>query len=284
VLQNTSVEIAPGGVTAFVGPSGSGKSTILQLLLRFYEPDSGKILLDGRELSDLDLNWHRQNIGFLPQESHLFSMSIRANVLLGLSASCAAGLSAFELDRLVQDACSKAHAHEFIMRLPDGYHTNVGERGSLLSGGQRQRIALARAIISDPPILVFDEPTSALDAESEAIVQAALDHVCIGKTTITVAHRLSTIRHASNIVVMKQGRIVEQGDHDQLLARNGEYAGLVAAQRLETSLQDDQPLESPTDVFKYRASMYSDSGLSSTTVGSSFGPWKRVICSPSRCL
>ncbi|GAA98095.1 uncharacterized protein L969DRAFT_16116 [Mixia osmundae IAM 14324] len=234
-LDGASLIMEAGETTALVGESGSGKSTVLQLLLRFYVPASGAITLDDQELDEYSLEWLRDQIGYLPQEPNLFSVSVRDNVVLGIPTAMVKGRSEEELTDLVIIACKRANAHDFIVGLTEGYETNVGERGSLLSGGQRQRVALARAIVSDPPILIFDEPTSALDAESERIVQAALDEACLGKTTIIVAHRLATIRNAHKIVVMQSGRPVEEGTHDSLLEEEGIYSRLVAAQQIHES-------------------------------------------------
>ncbi|KAI9485126.1 putative ABC transporter protein [Zychaea mexicana] len=226
ILKNLNLTISPGMTVAFVGASGSGKSTTIQLLQRFYDPDSGQVFLDGHDLKDLNIRWLRSQIGVVSQEPVLFNMTIRQNLLLGVE------------DRVGQDeieaACQKANCHSFISALPEGYDTLVGEHGGMLSGGQKQRIAIARAILKNPPILLLDEATSALDTQSERIVQHALDAASSGRTTIVVAHRLSTIRNADLIVVMNQGDLIEQGTHGQLVKHGGAYAELVRKQQIET--------------------------------------------------
>jgi len=231
-MEDVSLVVPAGKTTALVGASGSGKSTIVGLVERFYDPVGGSVYLDGHDLQDLNLRWLRQNISLVSQEPTLFATTIAGNIAHGLIGTAHANASGKELQDLIEQAARMSNAHDFITQLPEGYETNVGERGFLLSGGQKQRIAIARAIVSDPKILLLDEATSALDTKSEGVVQAALDVAAQGRTTIVIAHRLSTIKTADNIVVMSQGRIVEQGTHDVLLEKRAAYFNLVEAQRI----------------------------------------------------
>ena len=221
VLSHVSLSVEPGQMIAFVGPSGAGKSTIANLIPRFYEVDSGAILVDGHDIRDVTLESLRAQIGIVPQETVLFSASVRENIRYGrLDAT----------DEEIEAAARDANAHEFIMQFPEGYDTQIGERGLMLSGGQRQRIAIARAILKDPRILILDEATSALDTESEKIVQAALDRLMVGRTSLVIAHRLSTIFGADQIYVIDRGAVREHGTHEELLAANGLYAELYELQ------------------------------------------------------
>jgi ATP-binding cassette subfamily B protein len=216
-LRSISVTVTPGQTVAFVGGTGGGKSTLVKLLLRFYEPSSGAILLDGRPISELDLQGLRRCIGYVAQDSFLADATAAQNISYGLD----------DVSReQVVAAAVAAEAHEFISELPNGYDTEVGERGQKLSGGQRQRIALARAIVRNPRILVLDEATSAVDNETEAAIQRSLERLVLGRTSLIIAHRLSTVRHADCIYVMDAGRIVESGSHDSLLQSRGIYASL----------------------------------------------------------
>ncbi|MEM6312101.1 MAG: ATP-binding cassette domain-containing protein, partial [Pseudomonadota bacterium] len=220
-LQDVSLTIAPGETVAFVGPSGAGKTTIIQMLLRFYDPDSGTISIDGRDIAKLRKEDFRQEIALVPQDPVIFANTARENIRFGRPDAS---------DDDVEAAAKAAAAHEFISELPDGYDRDVGERGVMLSGGQKQRIAIARAILRDAPILLLDEATSALDAESERAVQEAVDHLSRDRTTLIVAHRLATVKKADRIVVLDQGRIVATGRHDQLVADGGLYARLARLQ------------------------------------------------------
>ena len=214
---------------ALVGESGSGKSTVISLIERFYDPDSGVILLDGKNLKSLKLSWLRQQLGLVGQEPVLFNDTIRANIAYGKEGEVS--------EEEIIAAAEAANAHRFISSLSSGYGTSVGERGVQLSGGQKQRIAIARAILRDPKVLLLDEATSALDAESEHTVQEALDRVMVGRTTVVVAHRLSTITGADKIAVIKNGVVAEEGRHEQLLRAfpGGAYASLVALQSSRSS-------------------------------------------------
>jgi ATP-binding cassette subfamily B (MDR/TAP) protein 1 len=232
VMQDVSLLIPAGKKTALVGASGSGKSTIVGLVERFYDPVQGQVFLDGHDISTLNLRWLRQHISLVSQEPTLFGTTIYENIKHGLIGTKFENEGDERQNELVIEAAKMANAHDFIEGLPEGYETNVGERGFLLSGGQKQRIAIARAIVSDPKILLLDEATSALDTKSEGVVQAALEVASAGRTTITIAHRLSTIKDADNIVVMAEGRIIEQGTHDQLLESQGAYYRLVEAQKI----------------------------------------------------
>lgn len=232
VMQDVSLDIPAGKVTALVGASGSGKSTIVGLVERFYDPVQGTVYLDGHDISKLNLRWLRQQMALVSQEPTLFGTTIFNNIRHGLIGTAHEAASEEKQRELVIEAAKKANAHDFVSALPEGYETNVGERGFLLSGGQKQRIAIARAVVSDPKILLLDEATSALDTKSEGVVQAALENAAEGRTTITIAHRLSTIRDAHNIVVMSEGRIVEQGTHNELLEKKTAYYKLVSAQNI----------------------------------------------------
>jgi ATP-binding cassette subfamily B (MDR/TAP) protein 1 len=238
VMDGVSLLIPAGKTTALVGASGCGKSTIVGLVERFYDPVGGQVLLDGRDISRLNLRWLRQHISLVSQEPTLFGTSIYENIRHGLIGTKYENTDAEQQKELVVHAAKMANAHDFVTSLPEGYETNVGERGFLLSGGQKQRIAIARAMVSDPKILLLDEATSALDTKSEGVVQAALDEAAKGRTTIVIAHRLSTIKNADNIVVMSRGRIVEQGTHDQLLENRGAYFSLVEAQRISADKEE----------------------------------------------
>lgn len=240
VLDDFSLHIPAGKVTALVGASGSGKSTIIGLLERWYMLNSGSITLDGRPIEQLNLKWLRKQVQLVQQEPVLFAGSIYDNIASGLAGTQWENDSKDDKLVLVQEAAEIAFAHGFISDLPNGYDTVVGERGGLLSGGQKQRVAIARSIVSKPRILLLDEATSALDPHSEEVVQQALDKVSKGRTTITIAHKLATIRNADNIVVMNQGRIVEQGSHELLLDANGAYARLVHAQDLSVTKSDSE--------------------------------------------
>ena len=220
-LDAVSFVIEPGETVALVGPSGAGKSTVFQLLLRFYDPAGGAIRLDGNALPDLQLDALRESIGLVSQDSVVFSANALENIRYGNLAAT---------DAQVHAAARAAQADEFIVRLADGYDTYLGERGVRLSGGQRQRIAIARALLKNPPLLLLDEATSALDTESERRVQQALDHAMCGRSTLVIAHRFATIVRADRIMVMQDGRIVDTGTHQQLLARGGLYARLAAMQ------------------------------------------------------
>jgi len=224
VIKDMSFIAEPGRVTALVGPSGGGKSTVLNLILRFYEPDGGMILVDGQDISTRSRRSLRQQIGYVGQDVFLFRGSIRENIAFGKPGASE--------DEIVA-AAKAAHAHEFIMAFPSGYDTPVGEHGLQLSGGQRQRVAVARALIKDAPVVLLDEATAALDSESERLVQDAIAHLCEGRTTIVVAHRLHTIMHADRILVVEDGAIVESGRHDDLLRRNGRYASFYRLQLRE---------------------------------------------------
>lgn len=221
VLVDVDLDIKPGEVIALVGPSGAGKSTILGLLARFYDVDAGRVLFEGVDVRQLPLSDLRRALAMVAQEPVLFSGSIRDNIGYGRD-----GASREDIEQAARDA----YAHDFIAGFPEGYDTVIGERGTKLSGGQKQRIALARALIANPRVLILDEATSNLDAESEAAVQAALARIMIGRTTIIVAHRLSTVRDADRIVVIEGARVVEQGGHDELMDRRGTYRRLVEHQ------------------------------------------------------
>lgn len=236
ILKDFNLEMHPGQTTALVGPSGSGKSTIISLVERFYDPNEGQVFLDGIPLPELNIQWLRTQIGLVAQEPVLFATTVWENIAFGLLHTQYEHWSESEKDKLIVHAAKLANAHDFIMQLPQGYQTHVGERASLLSGGQKQRVSIARAVVKNPSILLLDEATSALDTQSEGIVQEALDRAAHGRTTITVAHRLSTIKNADNIVVMKGGIIMEQGKHNDLLdLPEGLYASLVSAQRVHNS-------------------------------------------------
>jgi subfamily B ATP-binding cassette protein MsbA len=218
VLQNVSLAVEPGQTVALVGKSGSGKSTLVNLIPRFYDVSSGNVLLDGIDVRELRLDDLRRQIAYVSQDITLFNDTVAQNIAYGHLAECNADD--------VRAAADAAHASEFILRLPQGFDTLVGENGVLLSGGQRQRIAIARALLKNAPVLILDEATSALDSESEQYIQAALKTLTANRTTLVIAHRLSTIEHAHLIVVLDQGRVVEQGSHEDLLARDGVYAQL----------------------------------------------------------
>ncbi|MGH8931888.1 MAG: ABC transporter ATP-binding protein [Egibacteraceae bacterium] len=220
-LEGFSLTVAPGERIAVVGRSGAGKTTIVSMLLRFFEPREGRILVGGRDARELALAELRGLVGVVAQDTFLFHGSVRDNLLLGRADAS---------DQQIEAAARAARAHDFIAVLPSGYETIVGERGLKLSGGERQRIAIARALLKDAPILVLDEPTSSVDAANEAEIQRSLDELTIGRTTLVIAHRLSTVRTADRIVVLDRGRVVETGRHQALLDRQGAYARLVAAQ------------------------------------------------------
>jgi ATP-binding cassette, subfamily B, bacterial len=220
-LDHVTLDIRPGETVAVVGPSGAGKTTLFQMLLRFYDPQSGAIRLDGTDIRLLDLHTLRGAIGIVPQDTVIFSADAMENIRYGRADAT---------DQEVIQAARLAAAHEFIERLPHGYKSFLGERGVRLSGGQRQRIAIARALLKNPPLLLLDEATSALDAESERLVQGALEAAMVGRTTIIIAHRLATVQRADRIIVMEDGKIVETGTHQSLVALGGIYANLAALQ------------------------------------------------------
>ena len=231
ILAGVTLRADPGQVVALVGATGAGKSTIASILLRFYDVTAGRVLLDGIDLRQVRLEDLRRQLAIVPQESVLFVRSVRDNIGYGRPDATDAEIVA---------AAKAANADDFIRRLPKGYDTVVGERGSTLSGGQRQRIAIARALLCDAPILILDEPTAALDAESEGLVMGALERLMAGRTTFIIAHRLSTVRDADRIVVLEGGRVVEQGRHDELMRRKGTYAHLV---RLQLGGEDEVVLD-----------------------------------------
>ena len=221
VLSDIDLMIQPGEVVALVGRSGAGKSSLVNLIPRFYDPQKGAVLVDGNDLLDVKLESLRSQLGMVPQETILFSGTIRENIAYARA----------EADQdTIESAARTANAHDFIMSLPEGYNTLVGERGVRLSGGERQRVAIARAILADPRILIFDEATSSLDAESERLVQEAMDNLMAGRTTLIIAHRLSTVQHADRIVVLDKGRIVEAGKHAELIEKGGLYSKLYEMQ------------------------------------------------------
>ncbi|HXX73680.1 MAG TPA: ABC transporter ATP-binding protein [Nitrospiraceae bacterium] len=221
VLKGLTVSVRPGERVALVGPSGAGKSTLVKLLMRFYDVTGGAILIDGIDLRDLPLRYVRDHIGFVQQEPFLFNGSVRENILYGNLAAT---------EHQLELAARAARAHEFIVGLPEGYDTWIGERGIKLSVGQKQRVSIARVLLKDPPVVIFDEATSNIDTETEVKIREALNELTKGRTTIIIAHRLSTLHDADRILVMDEGRLVEQGRHDELLSRGGVYATLYEAQ------------------------------------------------------
>ena len=225
VLQNFSLSIQPNTTVALVGSSGGGKSTVVSLLQRFYDVDSGSIMIDGNDIRSLDLAWLRQHIGYVQQEPQMFGLTVKENICYGVTDR---EVSQEEIEQV----CREANAHDFIMKWPKKYETLVGERGIQLSGGQKQRIAIARALLVNPRLLIFDEATSALDSESEHSVQEAIENVVVGRTVVIVAHRLSTIRDATQIVVIDNHQIVDVGKHDELLRRCSKYQDLIKRQNV----------------------------------------------------
>ena len=248
ILKGVSFSVKPGQTVALVGPSGSGKSTIIQMLMRFYNPASGRVTLDGNNITSLNIGWIRDQIGFVGQEPVLFSRTIAENIRMGKPNAT--------MDEIIH-ASKLANAHTFINLLPHKYDTYVGDRGAQLSGGQKQRIAIARGIIKNPKILLLDEATSALDTHSERVVQNALDKASEGRTTIVIAHRLSTIRNADLILVLRNGVVVEAGNHDALMkmGQSGVYYKLAETQQLLTKAstpveEEEVDEDAPEEIFK----------------------------------
>nr|GFA09766.1 ABC transporter B family member 19 [Tanacetum cinerariifolium] len=258
IFRNFSIFFPAGKTVAVVGGSGSGKSTVVSLIERFYDPNEGQILLDNVDIKTLQLRWLRDQIGLVNQEPALFATTILENILYGKPDATTAEIEA---------ATSAANAHSFITLLPNGYNTQVGERGVQLSGGQKQRIAIARAMLKDPKILLLDEATSALDSGSESIVQEALDRLMIGRTTVVVAHRLSTIRNVDSIAVLQQGQIVETGTHEELISKPGAYASLIRFQEMVGNRDFSNP-----STHRTRSSRLSHS-LSRIVVANNAGSW-----------
>lgn len=225
VLRGLNLQVKPGQYVAFVGASGCGKSTAIALLERFYDPDDGQILVDGADISTLNVNTYRSHLALVSQEPNLYGGTIRENILLGTDREDVT-------EAEIVCCCKVANIYEFITSLPNGLDTDVGNKGCLLSGGQKQRVSIARAMIRRPKILLLDEATSALDSESEKVVQAALDAASQGCTTIAVAHRLSTVRRADVIYVFSEGRVIESGSHEALMQTKGIYFELVNLQSL----------------------------------------------------
>jgi subfamily B ATP-binding cassette protein HlyB/CyaB len=221
VIKNVDFEVPAGQIVGVVGPSGSGKSTVAKLIQRMFVPESGRVQIDGVDLAVVDPAWLRRQIGVVLQDNILFNASVRENIALADPS--------MSIDRVIE-AANLAGAHDFILGLPEGYDTVVGERGSSLSGGQRQRVAIARALVTNPRILIFDEATSALDYESEQIIQNNMRRIVEGRTAFIIAHRLSTVRRANRIITIEQGRIVEDGTHDELVRSGGRYAMLYRLQ------------------------------------------------------
>jgi subfamily B ATP-binding cassette protein MsbA len=228
VLRNISLEIRAGEVVAVVGPSGGGKSTLADLIPRFYDVNAGQVTIDGVDVRDLTLQSLRAQMAIVTQFTFLFNDTVRNNIAYGAPSR--------PLEEVIA-AAQAAHAHEFIMALPQGYDTEIGELGVRLSGGQRQRLAIARALLKNAPILILDEATSSLDNESERFVQAAIEELMVGRTVLVIAHRLSTIQRADRILVLANGQIVEEGCHDELLAHNAQYRRLYDLQFHDISLQ-----------------------------------------------
>ncbi|KOS45616.1 hypothetical protein ACN38_g3465 [Penicillium nordicum] len=287
VLDDFSLHIPAGKTTALVGASGSGKSTIVGLIERWYDPLSGTIKLDGQSIDLCNLKWLRQQVRLVQQEPILFAGTVAENIANGLVGTPWENESPVEKLARIQNAAKIAFAHDFITELPSGYDTVIGERGGLLSGGQKQRVAIARSIVSQPRILLLDEATSALDPHAEEVVQQALNNVSKGRTTITIAHKLATIRDADNIVVMENGRILEQGTHNSLLESNGAYARLVRAQDLSVATQDPEYASDSQDETHKEDHVVLAGELTrhSTTTGSisekqlsrdNFDNWKRL--------
>jgi subfamily B ATP-binding cassette protein MsbA len=224
IIKGVSFEVRKGETVALVGPSGGGKSTLSELMERFYDTDSGDILFDGKPIRSFKQESLRAAMSLVSQETILFNDSIRNNIALGNMEAT---------DEEIIAACKVANAHNFIMESPEGYNTNIGDRGAKLSGGQRQRLSIARAVLKNPEFLILDEATSALDTESEKLVQDALTKLLKGRTSVVIAHRLSTIMNADRIFVIDEGRIVEEGKHEELLAKGGVYAKLVELQNVK---------------------------------------------------
>jgi ATP-binding cassette subfamily B protein len=223
VLSGIDLELRPGEMIGLVGPSGAGKSTLIQLLIRFYDPTAGRILVDGIDLRELEIGSYRRQVGMVLQDPYLFHGSLLDNIRYGMEDA--------EPARVIE-AARAAHAHEFICKFPQAYETVIGERGQTLSGGERQRISIARAILHNPRILILDEATSNVDTETERKIQEALDQLVRGRTVIAIAHRLSTLRRADRLVVLKDGKIVETGNHEELLRlENGVFRGLYEMQQ-----------------------------------------------------
>jgi ATP-binding cassette subfamily B (MDR/TAP) protein 1 len=291
VLDEFSLHIPAGKTTALVGASGSGKSTIVGLIERWYNPLSGKVKLDGQTVDQFNLKWLRQNVRLVQQEPVLFSGTVADNIANGLVDTPWEHEPAAEKLVRIQEAAEIAFAHEFITELPNGYDTVIGERGGLLSGGQKQRVAIARSIVAQPRILLLDEATSALDPHAEEVVQKALNNVSKGRTTITIAHKLATIRDADNIVVMESGRILEQGTHISLLESNGAYARLVRAQDLSVTAQGPEEVSNTEDSDEdkhvpltgelSRYSTVTQSGLERQLTRDDFDNWKRLGLLPT---
>jgi ATP-binding cassette, subfamily B, bacterial MsbA len=244
VLRGMSFQGQPGRLTALVGPSGAGKSTVFDLILRFYEVDSGRILLDGQDIAGVSRHSLRSQVAYVGQIVQLFRGTIRENIAFGkIGAS----------DDEIVAAAKAAHAHEFILGFPAGYDTPVGEHGMQLSGGQRQRIAIARALIKNAPIILLDEPTAALDSESEQNVQEAFSELRKGRTTFVIAHRLSTIMHADNILVVENGLVAESGRHEELLRKGGRYASFYRLQlraQAHPDPENDSVVPFPSSVIR----------------------------------